>query len=470
MKLETSRIYSNIKLFLITTLIIVVSFAIYSVYVVEKTLNDTIEVAYSQKIIADLNDLIARALDAETATRGYLLTHKKDYLYPLDGSKEDISDLLLSITKHVGKEKNQQTSIDSISKLISYRFEAIDLLLNLDSSGASRTPLFYKLLDEGKKTMDELREQVSIMEAQEAVILNDRLFAYNQASSNPTIVFTVFSMITILIIIITFYQVLMQFEKRARAEHMSKSLINELKRSNQDLEQFAYVASHDLQEPLRKIRAFGDRLVGIYEDATEPIPGAEYVKRMGSAAERMQTLINDLLTFSRISREKAPLKMIDLRNPVEEAVSNLALIINEKKATVNVRPLPNEINGNHGQLTRLFQNLISNGIKFQAEGITPIIEISYKEVSKQELKKKASINLQQNCYEISVADNGIGFDEKYLDKIFTLFQRLHGRSEYEGTGIGLAVCAKIVSNHHGYLTAESEEGKGATFLIYLPKI
>lgn len=250
-------------------------------------------------------------------------------------------------------------------------------------------------------------------------------------------------------------------------ESQLKQFTAELQRSNQDLEQFAYVASHDLQEPLRKIRAFGDRLTTKYQSRLEE-QGSDYVARMQSAAARMQVLIEELLSFSRVSRPGIFSENLDVNELFTEIRDDLETQIKREKATLVVGNLP-AIRGERSQIKRLFQNLISNGIKFHKNGDGPHVEVTGTVVRGGDVQNEFNIQLPKLKYaRIEVKDDGIGFDEKYLEKIFTIFQRLHGRTEYEGTGIGLAICRKIVANHGGYITARSTENEGSIFIVILP--
>lgn len=252
------------------------------------------------------------------------------------------------------------------------------------------------------------------------------------------------------------------------AHEIINATVEELRRSNEDLEQFAYVASHDLQEPLRKIRAFGDRLVAKYSNNPE-FEGKEYIDRMVDGAERMQTLISDLLTFSRISRDDSKMEKVDLNEVINSTLDNLQITIQETNSTINVEKLPLLSKANPVQMGQLFQNLISNAIKFRKPDVEPIVTITSAIVKGRDIDIddiKAEPNKQY--YKITISDNGIGFDIKYIDRIFTIFQRLHNRDTYKGTGIGLAICKKICKNHQGFISAESSD-EGAKFIVILPK-
>lgn len=259
----------------------------------------------------------------------------------------------------------------------------------------------------------------------------------------------------------------MDITRQKTYESQLKQFTLELQRSNQDLEQFAYVASHDLQEPLRKIRAFGDRLTARYGEGLDA-PGVDYINRMQSASARMQVLIEELLSFSRVSRPGLVVEKINMNELVKEVLDDLDAQIRRESAEVKVTKIPS-IRGEHTQIKRLIQNLISNAIKFHKPGRAPRIEISARTLRGSQVSEEFQFQAMRPEYvRIDVKDNGIGFDEKHKEKIFNIFQRLHGRAEYEGTGIGLAICRKIVTNHGGMITANSKEGEGSEFIVILP--
>jgi len=233
----------------------------------------------------------------------------------------------------------------------------------------------------------------------------------------------------------------------------------DLERSNKELQDFAFIASHDLQEPLRKVQTFGDLLIKRSAASLEA-ESQDYVRRMQNATARMQKLLESLLSYSRVATKSEPFVKTDLGKSVQSALSNLEIVIKEKGAVVTVDALP-EIEADRAQMIQLFQNLIANALKFQKENETPRVKIYSRKAAKDE-------GGNTGMYEIRLGDNGIGFDEKYLDKIFLPFQRLHGRSGYEGVGMGLAICKKIVERHGGGITAETELGKGSTFIVTLP--
>ncbi|WP_345243932.1 PAS domain S-box protein [Nibrella saemangeumensis] len=259
---------------------------------------------------------------------------------------------------------------------------------------------------------------------------------------------------------------LKESEERFRTlAHELSSANTELGRANKELEVFAYVASHDLQEPLRKIQAFGDILQNQFSEQLTP-EGTSLIQRMQSAASRMNTLIKDLLTYSRISREDQPFDAIALNRTVDGVLNDLETVIREKQADIQVGTLPT-INGNELQLRQLFQNLLSNALKFAQPDQVPQISIKSNPVPLKQLPVPLT-GRKGEWVAIDVTDNGIGFDTKYKDRIFQMFQRLHTRSEYPGTGIGLAICRKVAENHGGAIAVNSEPGHGTTFTVYVP--
>lgn len=228
----------------------------------------------------------------------------------------------------------------------------------------------------------------------------------------------------------------------------------QLASSNRELEEFARVASHDLQEPLRKVQAFGDRLRDRYAENL-PDAGRDYVDRMLNATARMQTLINDLLTFSRVTTRGRPFERVDLAKVAGQVLSDLEVRVEETSGVVHLNNLPT-IDADSTQMRQLFQNLISNALKYHRAGTPPVVNVT------------ARITEGGRICRIEFVDNGIGFESKHAQRIFAVFQRLHGRGEYEGTGVGLAVCRKIAERHRGTIEAHGEPGEGATFVVTLP--
>ncbi len=238
-----------------------------------------------------------------------------------------------------------------------------------------------------------------------------------------------------------------------------------LKQMNEELDQFAYMASHDLQEPLRKIQIFSDKIL-LKKDQDEE--SQRYFSKIISASRRMQSLINNLLDFSRHTVSSSDFKKTDLNQLVKETLNDLEMDIEKSKAHIHYSGLP-VISAVPGLMQQLFYNLLSNAIKFRKKEVSPVVDIRAEKIGAEDLSKFISHVNGTDYYKIIVTDNGIGFDSQHNEEIFKVFKRLHSYQEYEGTGVGLSICKKIVEKHGGFITAESEVDKGSSFIMVIPE-
>jgi light-regulated signal transduction histidine kinase (bacteriophytochrome) len=337
------------------------------------------------------------------------------------------------------------------------------------------------LAGQGQKVMREIRWKVAQMIAEETSLL-DRRSRVARASGRAALwTLTLSNALLLSLILVTAFLTQRDLRQRqavedalraahdelegkvrertaelAGANERMRQFTVELERSNRELQDFAFVASHDLQEPLRKIQAFGDRLKSKHGAALGP-EGIDYLSRMQAAAHRMHVLINDLLTFSRVTSKAQPFVPTDLGRVAREVLTDLEVRIQQTGGRVETGDLPT-IDADPLQMRQLLQNLVGNALKFHRPDEPPVVRVT------------AAVEGDGGHPQarLVVADNGIGFDMKYVDRIFTPFQRLHGRTEYEGTGMGLAVCRRIVERHGGTLTAESAPGQGTRFTAVLP--
>jgi signal transduction histidine kinase len=266
-----------------------------------------------------------------------------------------------------------------------------------------------------------------------------------------------------------------EIEERKASEEKIKSLNAQLlqnnahlKAVNEELDRFAYAASHDLQEPLRKIMVFSDKI--LMNNGLDP-ESEKYFKKIINSSRRMQSLINDLLSFSKHSMSTADYKQTDLNKLVKEAITELEIEIEKNDATIHLNELPT-IWAIPSLMQQLFYNLISNAIKFRKKDLAPVISVSAErsEVSISTNGKSSKSPGKKVFYKITVTDNGIGFDVKYADDIFMVFKRLHSYHEYEGTGVGLSICKKIIEKHNGSITATGKLEEGSIFTIELPEM
>ncbi len=229
-------------------------------------------------------------------------------------------------------------------------------------------------------------------------------------------------------------------------------MIRELERSNRELQQFAYVSSHDLQEPLRTVTVYAQLLQKRYQGKLDE-KGDKYLTYMFDAANRMSSLITDLLAFSRVGSSAEPFQPVEMESVLKDALTNLKVAIEGSGVEITHDPLP-QVEGDRGQLTQLLQNLIANGLKYQKKDTAPRVSVS--------------VERQHDEWVFGVHDNGIGIDPQFYDRIFIIFQRLHKREEFSGTGMGLAICRKIVERHGGRIWVESSPGEGSSFYFSLP--
>jgi len=330
---------------------------------------------------------------------------------------------------------------------------------------------FTKVIKKGKKTMEDQKVTIDVVEVYVPLMKNGEFggafeIYYDITASSSALKRlmqkTSFIPIGMFVVFLSVITVLLKMHDRSvtkikMAERELKSYAQRLEESNRELQDFAYIASHDLQEPLRKVIAFGDRLVQKYSDVLDE-RGRDYLRRMYNAAQRMQSLIQGLLNFSRVNTKAQPFEPVDLNSVVKEVLHDLEERVNETGARIEIGDL-SIVDADPLQMRQLFQNLIGNALKFSKKDVSPEVRI-YGSMSQN---GKSGEN-----YRIVIEDNGIGFDQKYADRIFGVFQRLHGKQEYDGTGIGLSICKKIVERHRGNIQAEGRPGKGAKFIITMP--
>ncbi|MBT1064421.1 CHASE3 domain-containing protein [Bowmanella sp. Y26] len=442
---------------------------------IQKSLTNTGEVMML------LDELYISVTLAESGQRGYLLTDNERFLAPY---QEQLQKVHTSI--------NNARAISSEIKGQQYRIEALIDLVHQQFAELSRTVEMAKgekdllAVHEVKVGNDVLSTRIAeayrqAMQA-ESEFRESLYLDFSIAQHRADNTFYLSSALTFALLIAVFYLTRMNLknELRHRTELEAqndtlaqkveertfalKIYADELSRSNRELEEFAFVASHDLQEPLRKIQAFGDRLLNAQQQQLDET-SLDYLARINKAAQRMSNLISDLLAFSRVTTRGKEFSSCDLNKTLALVLDDLEISIEESQAEVEQDSLP-MIKADTTQMHQLLQNLLSNALKFKAADQPLKVEVRCQQTSGPALPGDES---SLAWYRIDIRDTGIGFEQQYADKIFMPFQRLHGRNSYEGTGIGLAVCRRIVERHGGKISATSQPGKGSTFTILLPQ-
>ncbi len=424
--------------------------------------------AHSTEVMYNIESLGAEVLKATTLQRAFLLTQESEYKKPFVDSKIDIATYINEIEKLTLDNTSQQKKLVILKNQLDEWYELMGYNFNINPDSTINSNNLITAVKKVQSSILEIKSTLSLMQELE----NDLRTIRNQEVSNALeknyLTISIFALLTLIIIILAYLNFRKEIEVRSNLEMQLKQSVHQLSQSNQELEQFAYVASHDLQEPLRKVISFSDIILRKYSDNLDE-KAKGYFGRMVASTTRMQLLIQDLLNFSRTTRNVGDKSNVKVNQSIKEVVEELSVRIKEVEANVKINLINDPIvNGNEVQLRQLFQNIISNALKYKKQDVAPIIKIKSKIVDNNTMKNKLSVITHEKYLRIAISDNGIGFDEQYLDKVFTIFQRLHGRSEYSGTGIGLALTKRVVENHSGYITAKSNEGKGSTFIIYLP--
>lgn len=419
-------------------------------------------------------NLLIDLLNVETSQRGFLITSEKSFLQPYQQSKDRIGIGLRILKDLSGQDTVNKRASQNLEKLIETRIQII--ISSIEKKSNFGTNITFEQITEGKKLMDEIRAQLNIINERSNLLIQQR------TQESEKILNRIYQ-ITLISGIFNFLLILFTFLFARKAANELENLTNELEikvirrtqklaqanqeleRSNRELQNFASVASHDLQEPLRKIQAFGDRLNT--KSANQlGAEGQDYLQRILAATARMRILIDDLLDFSRVTTKAQPFEEVNLSEILQSVLSDLETRIEQTNGTVNYSTLPS-IQADATQMRQVFQNIIANALKFRKKDVAPIVTISSKIHSASD-QSELTKGINYPCVQIDIADNCIGFEQQYADRIFTIFQRLYARHEYEGTGIGLAVVRKIIERHNGIIFVKSAPDKGTTFHIFLP--
>jgi signal transduction histidine kinase len=486
---------------------VIVLFLVLNGFISFRALNRVVSnenwVSHTHEVQRELAETLSAMKDAETGQRGYLLTQNEAYLDPYHDGQKNVEIHLEAVSRLVADNPAQVTRLAQLHSLIQRRLELLEQHIRIQRTQGPQALRDAFQTGDGKAEMDRLRSVVGTMSAEEQNYLLQREQDSAASIRNARISFAGASFLALVLVGLAYVflsrelatrqrtalalreaneslevrvtertselaqtneTLQLEIGERKKTQTQLREFASELKRSNRELEDFAFVASHDLQEPLRKIQAFSDRMRNRFGESLTA-EGQDYLERMQGAAGRMHVLINDLLAFSRVRTKARTFDQVDLGRVAREVVGDLEVAIQQSGGRVEIGPLPT-IAADPVQMRQLFQNLIGNALKFHRPQAPPVITI--RSVIPAHPPAGAVNDFTGKKCQIEFADNGIGFEEKYLDRIFQPFQRLHPRGVFAGTGMGLAVCRRIVERHSGEITARSELDRGTVFVITLP--
>jgi signal transduction histidine kinase len=415
----------------------------------------TSHIEHAYKVSLQTSELENLVKEAETAQRGYLLTHDSVFLQPYLSIKKDIKPKYDSLKRLTSANRKQQQLMNQAGLLINNLIDHFQHSVYLKS----RSNLLAS-----KDEMDSLRHSFNQIQDEEMRLVKED--SVRKYEANMPRYFVAIFLFAFTIFLISFLVILKEFRQRSLYQAQLEQKINETNAYNIELEQIAFATSHDLQEPLRRIRTFSDRLLWKFHDQMND-EGKMILSRIDYSARRMQGLIEDLMNFANLVRSGERLGTIDANQLIKSVIETLKPEVEQKKAMIHVGQLPS-ITGFREQLFLMFKALIHNAIKFSKPGISPVVTIQCVKTAGTDLINIDKKLAKKEFMRISIQDNGIGFSNEFSQKIFLIFQRLHADSEYEGKGIGLAIVERVMTNHNGYVIATAQPDKGALFNLYFP--
>ncbi|MFD2569544.1 CHASE3 domain-containing protein [Spirosoma soli] len=453
--------------FIVAMVLIASGFAI-SFYSYTQNGKDINRVRHTYEVTSALENILSLMKDVETGSRGFVIAGDSAFLEPYQIAIALLPTRIRQLDSLIGDNKLQTERSAKLKQLIKEKLAITQIRTEIEFADRVNG---LKYSWEGKRRMDALRHHVAMMIDTERILMDVRNRQAERSFRNTLILIFALSLLTFLALAVSYKLLEQELARRQKTEDQLrayefklKEQIRQLEASNEELERFAFVASHDLQEPLRKIQSFADLITERYSSLFDG-DSRVFMNKISNSAERMSKLIKDLLNFSRISNHREDFKPVRLNDIVQRILDDQELRIKGLDVKVDVSRLP-MLPAVASQMDHLFNNLISNALKFLRPGVQPMLRIQSRPIDGSEYPELVR---GRRYFEITVEDNGIGFEEKYLDHIFKVFQRLHGKTAFEGTGIGLAICKRVVVYHQGYITARSRPDQGTTFVVVLPE-
>jgi signal transduction histidine kinase len=429
------------------------SFQRYNAYV-----NYADAIDHHHLLLTQLTKLNAQLEEVQNHQRGFLLYDDSVFLHRFAGTTETIKTSFAAIHALTQNNVEQQKRVFALNISIKSALDFLNTEISVGHSANNK--------EQEENLMEKCKRLVNEMEHAEKQALSERQIVKEFYENNTPRYFTLVFVFTLLIFCVSFGLLAGQYRSRVKYQQKLENKIIELNQANAESEQMSFIAAHDLQEPLRKIRTFSalltDRHAAHLDDEAQTI-----LKRIDAASVRVQSLMQDIVNYNTIAHTHEDISEVDLFHLINEITHDREHTLRQQNANVLFDDLP-LLKGYASQLNILFRSLFDNSVKFAKPDITCTITITASVISKDHLPVKGRV-AYTHYHKIIVADNGIGFENKFIEKIFQMFQRLHGQdSPYEGHGLGLALVKRIMTNHHGLVEGTSEPGKGATFILYFP--
>lgn len=460
----------NIFLYLMigftTTLVIMVIFSLISFQRMNSMMRYSSQVEHTYKVMGHLSGIGNTITSIESSMRGFVITKDSTYILTRDSLKHRYNQHLEQLRQLIEDDSQQKIRLAMIRSTVQLRLqllESMDIYVDMDAN----RPEILKRVAKGRELMTSFREILNLMQKEEEELLKKRFEQKERFKQLTSQGFRAVAAIVGIIFLAFFVLLVKAILDRFKFQQELQEQLLSLKQSNDELTQLAFAASHDLQEPVRKIRTFTDRLRLRQQDRLDE-EGQMILSRIDASGKRLQDMLIDISTYMNLLESESTTTRVSLKNLWEEIIAEEAVRIHKLKATVVVGNMP-VLEVYPEQIRKMFRALLENALSYNKEDVSPIITITHREVDQKEIDVKGLPNLQQHYHAITIEDNGIGFDNEYKVKIFQLFRRLHTQEDRSGKGIGLAICQRVMANHNGVIDAYGDVTKGAAFTLYFPK-
>ncbi|GAB2676208.1 hypothetical protein GCM10027036_32430 [Flavihumibacter cheonanensis] len=460
----------NIFLYLMigftTTLIVMVIFSLLSFQRMNSMIRYSNQVEHTYKVIGSLKSLSDLISGAETSMRGFIITRDSGYIVPMDSVRREYNQNLQELGQLVSDNPRQQNRLAMIRSTLQLRLQLLESVESSIENDSSYTSILQRVA-KGRDLMASFHENLDLMEAEEAGLLDQRFQQKERFQKLTSRTFLTAVAIVGIIFLAFFILLVKAILDRFRFQQELQEQLLSLKQSNDELSQLAFASSHDLQEPVRKIRTFTDRL-RIRQKEKLDEEGKMILDRIDASGKRLQGMLEDISTYMNLLEWKEAAFVVSVRKLWEEVMAAEQERINETGAIITIGEMP-DLEVHPSMVKKMFRALLDNALTYCKQGIAPVIKITHKELNVSDIGVKGLPTLQKQYHAITIEDNGIGFENDFKEKVFQLFRRLHTQEERSGKGIGLAICQRVMANHNGVIDAHAVVNRGAAFTMYFPK-